>query len=164
MQTTTATEDGSRRTHGRLWAVALMCLMSAGALAQARIERDGVVLCWGLMSSAGFSQQYAMEELHGGKPIYGGKIHHLVLALFDAKSGRRIDGAIVRAQLSEPGIVDGPAKYVPLMTVYDRASYGQLFGMVENGPYRFKVMVKLPDRPKQIEYLISAAPHGPTGR
>jgi len=162
MQTTAATRNGSGRRRLRVLALTgLMCLGSAGALAQASMERDGIVLHWGLMSTAGLSQQQPIEQMYGGKPIHGGKVHHLVLALFDSKTGTRIDDAIVRAQLSEPGIVDGPPKYVPLMTVNDQASYGQVFGMVENGPYRFKVTVKLPQRGQPIEYIISAAPQGP---
>ncbi len=162
MQTTSATRNGSGRR--RLWGLTLMALMglaSAGALAQASMERDGVVLHWGLMSTAGLPQGEPIEQMYGGKPVHGGKVHHLLLALFDSKSGKRIDNAIVRAQLSEPGIVDGPPKYLPLMTVNDQASYGQVFGMVEDGPYKFRVSVKLPDRAQPIEYTISAAPQGP---
>jgi hypothetical protein len=164
MQTTGATQQGFGRIAAQCCAVALMCLMSASAFAQQqeRMERQGVLLHWGLMSAEGLPQQ--IVEVHGGKPVNGGKVHHLVLALFDAKTGQRIDNAIIRAQLSEPGIVDGPAKYVPLMTMKDEASYGQVFGMVRDGPYRFKVKVKLPDRPQDIEYAILAAPQGPVRR
>ncbi len=96
---------------------------------------------------------------HGGRPAGGGRIQHLVLALFDAKTGARIDDAIVRAQLSEPGIAQEPAKYVPSMPVNSVGSYGQLFGTVYSGPFRFKVFVKLQGRPQEIEYQITAASH-----
>jgi hypothetical protein len=122
------------------------------------VERDGVVLFWGLVPSAIVSQQHAVEELHGGRPAGGGKINHLVVALFDAKTSRRIDDAVVRAQLSESGIVDGPAKYLPPMPVNGEASYGQLFGMVHDGPYRFRVTVKLPDRPVELQFDVQATP------
>jgi len=95
--------------------------------------------------------------MHGGRPPGGGKVNHLVLALFEAKSGRRIVDAVIRAQLSEPGIVDPPARYVPPMAVNGVASYGQLFGMVYGGPYRFRIFVKLPDRPDEIEFSLSAS-------
>src|SRR6185369_8854114 len=158
METTAASRSVLYRIAARCFALALMGLMATGAFAQQqeRMERQGVTLHWGLMSAEGLPQQ--IVEVHGGKPVNGGKVHHLVLALFDAKTGQRIDNAIVRAQLSEPGIVDGPAKYVPLMTMKNEASYGQVFGMVRDGPYRFKVKVKLPDRPQDIEYAILATP------
>ena len=111
-----------------------------------------------MVPAAVVSQQHAIEELHGGLPIGGGKVNHLVVALFDAKTGRRIDQAIVRAQMSESGVVDGAAKYLSLMTINDQASFGQLFGMVGNGPYRFRVTVQLPGSPREIEFLVSAMP------
>jgi|GEM_PF-734022 len=164
METTAASRSVLYRIVARCFALALTGLMVTGAFAQQqeRMERQGVMLHWGLMSAEGLPQQ--IVEVHGGKPVNGGKVHHLVLALFDAKTGQRIDNAIVRAQLSEPGIVDGPAKYVPLMTMKNEASYGQVFGMVRDGPYRFKVKVKLPDRPQDIEYAILATPQGPVRR
>ena len=145
---------------GRRCAAVVLCLAIPAAFGQAQMEREGIVLHWGLVSP-GPSQQLALMEMHGGMPVGGGKLNHLVLALFDVKTGQRIDNAIVRAQLCEPGIVDGPPKYLALMTVDHLASYGHLFGMVENGPYRFKVSVKLPGRAHEIEYALTAAPHGP---
>lgn len=147
-----------------LFIAGLLLSWPAGSWAQERIERDGVVLFWGLVPSAIVSQQHAAEELHGGPPAGGGKINHLVVALFDAKSSRRIDNAIVRAQLSESGIVDAPAKYLPPMPVNGQASYGQLFGMVYDGPYRFRVTVKLPDRPDELQFDLQARPQLAPGR
>jgi hypothetical protein len=123
-----------------------------------RMEREGVVLYWGLVPAAIASQQHAREELHGGPPPGGGKLNHLVLALFDAKSGRRIDDAVIRAQLTETGIVDDPPKYVPPMLINGVASYGQLFGMVRDGPYRFRIFVKLNDRPAEVEFALTVRP------
>ena len=139
--------------------VAGLALVAAsfGTAAQGRLERDGVVLYLGLVPEAIVSQQHAISELHGGRPAGGGKINHLVLALFDSASGRRIDDAIVRAQLSETGVVDEPPKYVPPMPVNGLGSYGQLFGMVHDGPYRFRIFVKLQDRQDEIEFNVTAS-------
>lgn len=142
----------------RACVVTLAVLLASTAHAQERIEREGLVLYWGLVPAAVVSQQHALEELPGGRPPGGGKVNHLVIALFDAASGRRIDTAVVRAQLTEPGITDAPAKYLPPMTVNGQASYGQLFGMVGEGPFRFRVFVKLSSRDGEIEYNIAAAP------
>lgn len=142
----------------------LLCIIGAAvwcwvllAVAQERHERNGVVLYWGLVPAAIVSQQHALDEMHGGLPPGGGKINHLVLALFEAKSGRRIDDAVIRAQLTEPGIVDPPARYVPPMVVNGVASYGQLFGMAYGGPYRFRIFVKLPERRDEIEFSVVAS-------
>ena len=92
-------------------------------------------------------------------------MNHLVIALFDARSGARIDNAVVRAQLSEPGIVDAPAKYLVPMPVNGQASFGQVFGTVYGGPYRFRVYVQLQQRPQEIQFDFQAqsqlVPAGP---
>lgn len=126
--------------------------------AEARMEREGVVLYWGLVPAAIVSQQHAIDELHGGPQAGGGKVNHLVLALFDARTGRRIDDAVIRAQLTEPGIVDAPPRYVPPMLVNGVGSYGQLFGMVHDGPYSFRIAVRLQDRPAEIEFTVMVSP------
>lgn len=135
------------------FAVAAAC-----AQAQERMERDGIVLYWGLVPSALASQQHAQEELHGGRPPGGGRLNHLVVALLDGRSGVRIDNAVVRAQLSEPGIADTPAKYLVPMSVNGQASYGQVFGMVYGGPYRFRVDVQVPQRAQELQFDFQAQP------
>jgi hypothetical protein len=142
----------------------LLWLASLQAFAQARQDRDGVTLYWGLVPAAIVDDKHAVDELHGGPRKDGGHAHHLVVAVFDTASGRRIGDAIVRAQLTESGIVDEPPKYLPQMPVNGQMSYGQWFTTVAaSGPYRFRVFVKLADRPREIEFVVSAGvPHGET--
>jgi hypothetical protein len=139
-----------------------MALLAFGphlALAQARQERDGVALYWGLVPAAVVSQKHSLEEMHGVVPKDGGQNHHLVVALFNA-DGTRIGDAVVRAQLHEVGIVDAPPKYLTPMTIDGQASYGQLFSTVRSGPYQFRVLVKLPRHAADIEFAVSAwSPH-----
>lgn len=146
----------------RLFAVALLAFGPSLALAQARLEREGVVLYWGLMPAAVVSQKHALEEMHGVVPKDGGQNHHLVVALFNA-DGKRIQDAVVRAQLHEVGIVDSTPKYLTPMAIDGQASYGQLFSTAKDGPYQFRVLVKLPSRPTDIEFAVSAwSPHRET--
>lgn len=143
-------------------AAALLSLLlwSAPSAAQSRIDRSGVTLYWGLVPAAVFAQKHDLEEMHGGPPRTGGQVHHLVVALFDTATGRRIDDAIVRAQLSESGIVDEAPKYLTPMKINDQMSYGQVFGVARDGPYRFKVWVRLAQRQDDIEFAFSAwSPH-----
>ena len=142
-----------------LFAMILLALGPSLVLAQARLEREGVVLYWGLVPAAVVSQKHALEEMHGVVPRDGGQNHHLVVALF-GRDGARIADAVVRAQLSEIGIVDAPPKYLTPMSVDGQASYGQLFSTAKDGPYRFRVFVKLPNRGPEIEFAVSAwSPH-----
>lgn len=144
--------------------VVTICLLMATALvpaqAQSRLERSGVTLYWGLVPAAVVADKHALAELHGGPPRGGGQVHHLVVALYESASGRRIEDAVVRAQLSETGIVDEPPKFLLPMKVNEQSSYGQVFGMAKDGPYRFKVWVRLAQRQDDIEFAFSAwSPH-----
>jgi len=153
-----------RSTLSAFFALTLLALVPAIAIAQARLEREGVVLYWGLVPAAIVSQKHALEDMHGVVPKDGGQVHHMVVALFNADS-KRIEDAVVRAQLSETGIVDAPPKYLTPMSIDGQASYGQLFSTVRSGsgPYRFRVLVKLPGRPAEIEFAVSAwSPHRET--
>lgn len=128
------------------------------AVAQSMQERDGVTLYWGLVPGAVFTDKHALDEMH--RKDGQGEPHHLVVALFDTATGKRIGTAAVRAQLIEVGISETPAKALAPMEINGLMSYGQLFSMVKKGPYRFRIFVKLPDREEEIEYPISAAsPH-----
>jgi hypothetical protein len=142
------------------WLLLLLITMLSPALAQSRLERSGVTLYWGLVPAAVVADTHALAELHGGSPKGGGQIHHLVVALYDSASGRRIEDAVVRAQISEAGIVDEPAKYLVPMKVNDQASYGQVFGVAKDGPYRFRLWMRLPPRTEEIEFKFEAwSPH-----
>lgn len=133
------------------------------AFGQAQLDREGVTLYWGLVPAAVVSDKHALDQLHGGGPKGGGQVHHLVVALFDSTSGSRIESAVVRAQLSETGVVDPPPKYLRPMAIDGRMSFGRLFAVVKEGPYRFRIFVKLADRAREIEYGIStASPHAQT--
>ena len=140
-----------------LFTLVLLALVPSITLAQARLEREGVVLYWGLVPAAVVSQKHALEDMHGVVPKDGGQVHHLVVALFNSK-GARIEDAVVRAQLSETGIVDAPPKYLTPMSIDGQMTYGQVYSTAKSGPYR--VLVKLTSRATEIEFAVSAwSPH-----
>ena len=115
--------------------------------------------CGAFVPATVVSQKYALEDMHDVVPKDGGQIHHLVVALFNS-NGTRIEDAVVRAQLSETGIVDVPPKYLTPMSVDGQMTYGHLFSTVRGGPYRFRVLVKLTSRAAEIEFAVSAwSPH-----
>jgi hypothetical protein len=129
-------------------------------LAQGRLDKEGVTIYWGFVPAAVVSEKHALDDMHGGRPGGGGQVHHLVVALYDSTSGRRIDNAVMRAQLSESGIVDEPPKYLTPMPINGQMSYGQVFSVVKAGPYRFHIWVRPPGRKTDIEFAISAfSPH-----
>ena len=42
------------------------------------------------------------------------------------------------------------------MIIDSHASYGQLFSTVKDGPYQFRLFVKLPKRAADVEFAVSA--------
>jgi hypothetical protein len=147
-----------RRFATTTWLLLLLATMLNPVLAQSRLERSGVTLRWKFELADIVADKRALAELHGVPPK--GQAHHLVVALYDSASGRRIEDAVVRAQLREGGVVDEPAKVLLPMKVNDQPSYGQIFGVAKAGPYRFRVWVRLPQRTDEIEFAIQArSPH-----
>ena len=140
----------------------VMWVASSHAFAQERQERDGVTIYWGLVPAAIVENRHAIEDLHGGPRTDRGNMHHLVVAVFDSATARRLEDAIVRAQLREPGFMDEAPKDLPQMPVNGQVTYGQWFGTVaRSGPYRFRVFVKVPAKPREIQFDIAAGtPHG----
>lgn len=162
---------GLRGALGACLKIALVVPLVSGALllapqaanAEQRLERDGIILFWGLVPEAIVSEEHSLKTMHGVVPDDGGQNHHLVAALFRKVDGARIADAVVRAQLHEVGLADGAPKYLTVMTINGQASYGQLFSTAKAGPYRFRVLVRLPGRSDELEFLIDAAsPHRKT--
>lgn len=93
-------------------------------------------------------------EMHGGTPQWGDQ-HHVVVALFDAPSGRRITDAEVRAAVAStrlPGKrVSGPQKQLELMPLGGTPSYGNYINMPAPGPYRIDLEVRRPGAPKFVK-------------
>jgi hypothetical protein len=155
-----------RGASSRVSQALMICLLAwmGQAFAQARMDKEGVTIYWGFVPAAVVSEKHALDDMHGGRPGGGGQVHHLVVALYDTTSGRRIDNAVVRAQLSESGIVDEPPKYLTPMPINGQMSYGQVFSVAKVGPYRFHVWVRPPGRNTDIEFAISAFSPHPTNR
>jgi hypothetical protein len=80
---------------------------------------------------------------HGGTPRNRGT-HHVVVALFDSKTGDRITDAQVSTVVSEPGLAGQEKKLEP-MEVATAMSYGNWFKMPGAGPYRIVIEIKRPD-------------------
>ncbi len=87
--------------------------------------------------------------MHGGVPS-GKHIHHVMVALFDAKSFERITDASVKATVSEIGLA-GKTKALEPFTIAKALTYGNYFEMPTQTVYRVKVEVRRPGSRKVIE-------------
>ncbi|MBF5008680.1 hypothetical protein [Burkholderia pseudomultivorans] len=97
---------------------------------------------------------HAEATMHGGAPQSRYR-YHLVVAVFDRVTHKRILDAHVSATVREFGLGE-TRKTLEAMTIDGNASYGAYFDLGGAGPYRIKLDIDRPDRPGvasgQFEY------------
>jgi hypothetical protein len=77
--------------------------------------------------------------------------YHVVVALFDNATGKRISGAGVKANVAEIGL-SGVQKKLEPMLIGGTVSYGNYFNMPStSNPYRINVRIELPGVADVIE-------------
>lgn len=104
---------------------------------------DGVAVYIGVMPVEiilGHPRTHSEGIMHGG--VASGKNrYHLVVALFDEASGKRISGAGIKARVSEFGLA-GQEKELDPMVIADTVTYGNYFAMPNPGPYRIHLEIR----------------------
>ncbi len=92
----------------------------------------------------------AKMKMNGGVPA-GRHQFHVVVALFDNATGKRITNAEVKATVREIGL-SGVQKKLGPMFIAGTRSYGNYFNMpATNNPYRILVQIRLPGSTGVIE-------------
>ena len=93
------------------------------------------------------------------------RVYHIVIALFDSASGKRITDAQVTARVAELGLTKvppfpvatrervpfGPQKKLDSMLIAGTVTYGNYFTLPARGLYRVQVQVRGPSMPGVIE-------------
>lgn len=83
-------------------------------------------------------------KMHGGAP-QGEDRYHLVVALFDSKTGARISDGRVTANIAGLGL-GGSTKVLGRMKVNDVVTFGNYFAINENTPYRIRLKLDIPGK------------------
>lgn len=113
----------------------------------------GVAIYLGVLPAEmvlGHPRTHTEAEMHGGVPA-GQHQHHVVVALFDNATGKRISGAKVSARVHEINLAGAQKKLEPMLIV-GTVSYGNYFNMpATNNPYRINVRIELPGVAEVIE-------------
>jgi hypothetical protein len=89
---------------------------------------------------------HAEREMHKGAPS-GRSQYHVMVAIFDAKSGVRITDAAVKARVEGIGPVSGQEKPLEPMLVADAMTYGNFFDMAGTESFRVVLEVRRPGEP-----------------
>ena len=102
----------------------------------------------------GHEKQHPEATMHGGPPR-SKDARHLMVALFDVATKRRITDAQVTAKVEEVGLAGEEKKLEPF-SVAGTVTYGNYFSMSPNANYRIQVDVKTPssEKPAHIEFSL----------
>ncbi len=110
---------------------------------------DGVSVYLGIVPAElvrGHPREHPESEMHGGVPT--GE-NHIMVALFDDKTGERIVRAEVTARVSS-GRASIMEKRLEPMTIAGSLTYGNYFYMSGSGPYQVELRIYAPGRSKPI--------------
>jgi len=105
---------------------------------------DGIAIYIGIMPAAlirGHSNNSIEQAMHNGKPS-SQKSVHLVVSLFNDKTGARIENAKISGSIMELGI-KAQKKELEIMYIADTFSYGNFFTMPSNNFYHIKLLIRL---------------------
>lgn len=101
---------------------------------------DGVAIYLGVIPAQivqGHPNKHPEATMHGGVPKRGHR-DHVVVALFDNDTGRRIENAQVTGSVKEIGLSTEQKKLEP-MRIADSVTYGNYFDMPDDNLYHIKV-------------------------
>ncbi len=110
---------------------------------------DGVAIYFGIMPAQlvrGHPPAHPEGQMHGGAPV--GE-NHIMVALFEEKTGKRLSDMTVTATITGPGRFKAEKKLEP-MVIADGMTYGNYFYMPGPGPYRIKLSIRLPSAARAI--------------
>ncbi len=93
--------------------------------------------------------EHTERTMHGANPL-GKHHHHVMVALFEIKTGERITDAEVKAHVREVGLA-GQVKKLEPMTISSALTYGNYFELRYRARYLISVQVRRPGTPRVIE-------------
>lgn len=112
---------------------------------------DGYAIYLGVVPAAiarGHPPDHPERKMHGGAP-WGRGQHHVMVAVFEAASGARVDDAVVTAKVGEPGLTPVQRPLEPML-IAGAWSYGNYFALSPPGPYRIELHIARSDASRPI--------------
>ncbi len=148
-----------------LFSITLVLLASLiGAGAQGAVPRmskeiDGVTVYLGVVPSAlliGHPKEHAEAQMHGGLPA-GAHEFHILVALYDSKTGMRIADAKVSASAALVGSTSSNRLLEP-MVMAGTIAYGNYFTLGGEGTYVIHLRIEMHDR--RVLHTVFEYQHG----
>jgi hypothetical protein len=94
-------------------------------------------------------EERAAYEMHGGVPS-GNSMYHVMVAVFDAKTGARISDTQVKARVEEVGLTSEEKPLAP-MRIAGAVTYGNFFRMAGSATFRVTVEIRLPGETRMTQ-------------
>jgi hypothetical protein len=100
----------------------------------------------------GHAKGHVEAEMHGEVPA-GPHVYHVMVAIFDDVSGRRITDAVVTARVAGIGLT-GSVETLEPMTIVDALTYGAYFKLSGRDRYRIRIEIARPGvtQPVKVEF------------
>jgi len=113
---------------------------------------DGMSVYVGVLPAEmllGHPKGHHEREMHGGVPS-GAKRHHVVVALFETVSGKRIADAKVEVGVSSIGMAASRTRAEPML-INGVTTYGAYVTLPSPGPYKIRVEIRRSEADKAVE-------------
>ena len=122
-------------------ALVLLPAFAQGADGDGYKIADGLAVYLGVLPAALIQghQTHPEERMHGGVPR-GRHAYHVVAAVFDAATGKRIEDAMVQARVM-PRRIASETRALEPMEIAGTVTYGNYFTMGGADPYRIEISI-----------------------
>jgi hypothetical protein len=135
-----------------LVALALAASIAVPVHAESSQTVDGYTVYLGVVPAEfvkGHEAGHPERKMHGGAPYRRGQ-YHVMIALFETATGKRITDAHPVARVSEPGLAPMQKKLDP-MEISGAMSYRNYFAMGSAGPYTIQLAIELPATKRKLD-------------
>jgi hypothetical protein len=138
--------------------IAMMFAIGTAVADDGYRQADGLSVYLGLMPAAvvrGHPAAHSESTMHGGAGT-GRHQQHIVVAVFDAQTGARIENASVSATIGGLGHVGQKAVQLDPMKIENTVTYGGFITLPGNDRYAIAVAIIVPGRPRQVSVTFSS--------
>ena len=135
-----------------LFALALVASIAAPTHAETSLTVDGHTIYLGVVPAEivkGHEPGHPEREMHGGAPYRRGQFH-VMIAIFETATGKRVTDARLVARVSELGLAPMQKKLEP-MEISGAMSFGNYFAMGGAGPYSIELSIELPATKRKLD-------------
>lgn len=136
-----------------------MVLAIGGALANDSYQiSNGLAVYLGIVPAAvvrGHPSSHTEGAMHGGAGS-GRHQQHIVVAVFDAETGVRVENARVSARIAGLGDVGRQATELEPMTIANTVTYGAFVTLPGNDRYEIVVDISVPGRARAVSIKFSS--------